>query len=189
MTTPALPTMPAEPRVTWGQTVLTLASTAGLFLVGGTVCAAVWAAVVDPPTYPGTLPMFAGRAVPDAQGMYRTFNVDATFLLVALVGALALGIACGAIFRRYGVLTVLAVLLGSALGYLTMRHFGMGLGPEALVAQARGAGAQTTLLGPLRVQATGVYFAWPIGALVGAMASLWAFAPAAKALPGGRVVR
>ena len=163
--------------MTWAQTLVTLAGTAGLFVVGGVVCAVVWAAVVEPPTYPGSLPMFAGRPVPNGEGLDRTFNIDATFLLTAGAGGLLLGAVAGTVFRNRGVVTVLSVLLGSALAYVVMRHLGLGLGPEALSAQARGAGAHTTLLAPLQVQATGVYFAWPIGALAGAMAALWAFAP------------
>lgn len=177
MTDTATQISSVEPRITWAQVVVTLAGTVGLFLLGGVVCAAVWASVVEPPTYPASLPMFAGRPVPDGQGLDRTFNIDATFLLTAGIGAVVLGSLSAAIFRRYGVLTVLSVLVGSGLAYVTMRHLGMGLGPETLSAQARGAGAHATLLGPLRVQATGVYFAWPVGALAGAMATLWAVAP------------
>lgn len=173
----------AEPRLTWAQAVVTSATTLGLFLAGGVVCAVVWATVVEPPTYPGTLPMFAGRPVPTGEGLHRTFNIDATFLITALCAAVPLGLLCGTIFRRYGVLTVLSVLVGSAVAYLAMRHLGMGLGPEALTAQARGAGAHATLLAPLRVQATGVYFAWPVGALAGVMVALWAFAPERQYAP------
>lgn len=167
----------AEPRVTWAQAVVTFAGTVGLFLLGGAVCAGIWAAVVDPPTYPADLPMFAGRPVPNGEGLDRTFNIDATFLLTAGVGAVVLGLASAAAFRSYGVVTVLAVLVGSGVAYVTMRYLGTGLGPETLAAQARGAGAHATLLAPLQVQATGVYFAWPVGALAGAMAALWALAP------------
>jgi hypothetical protein len=163
--------------VTWAQTVVTVATTVGLFLLGGAVCAVVWAAVVEPPTYPASLPMFAGSPVPDGRGLGRTFNIDATFLLTAGLGAVLLGAVCGVVFRANGLVTVLSVLAGSALAYLVMRYLGTGLGPETLAAQARGAGAHATLLGPLRVQATGVYFAWPVGALAGVMAALWALAP------------
>ncbi len=166
--------------MTWPQGVVTLATTVGLFLVGGAVCAVVWAAVVEPPTYPASLPTLAGEPVPDGRGLRRTFNVDATFLLTAAAGAFLLGLLCATIFRRHGVVTVLSVLAGSGAAYLTMRYLGFGLGPETLAAQAaqaRGAGADATLLAPLRVQATGVYFAWPIGGLAGAMAALWALAP------------
>jgi hypothetical protein len=166
--------------VTWPQGVVTFAATVGLFLLGGAVCAVVWAAVVAPPTYPASLPTLAGEPVPDGRGLRRTFNVDATFLLTAAAGSLVLGLLCATIFRRYGVVTVLSVLAGSGAAYLTMRHLGFGLGPETLAAQAaqaRGAGADARLLAPLEVQATGVYFAWPIGALAGAMAALWALAP------------
>jgi hypothetical protein len=182
-THPPTPQTPAEPPVTWVQGVVTFAVTVALFLVGGAVCAAVWAAVVEPPTYPARLPMFAGSPVPNMEGLDRTFNIDATFLLTAGAGAVVLGLLCGALFRSYGVVTVLAVLVGSGVGYLTMRHLGIGLGPEALAAQARGAGAHATLLAPLQVQATGVYFAWPIGALAGVMAALWALAPAPEPGP------
>ena len=177
---PGPPTLPDEPPVTWPQAVVTFATTVGLFLVGGSVCAVVWAAVVEPPTYPASLPRLAGEPIPDGRGLRRTFNVDATFLLVALAGSFALGLVCAVLFRRHGVVTVLSVLAGSGAAYLTMRHLGFGLGPETLAAQAaqaRGAGADASLLAPLRVQATGVYFAWPIGALAGAMAALWALAP------------
>jgi hypothetical protein len=157
--------------------VVTLAGTLGLFLVGGVVCALVWAAVVEPPTYPADLPMFAGQPVPNGEGLERTFNIEATFLLTAGTGALVLGVLAGVAFRGHGVVTVLSVLAGSVAGYVTMRYLGMGLGPQALAAQAQGAGAHATLLEPLRIQATGVYFAWPIGALAGVMAAMWAFAP------------
>jgi hypothetical protein len=176
VTTPT-PYAPVEPPVTRAEAVVTFAGTIGLFLVGGVVCAAVWAAVAEPPTYPASLPMFAGRPVPNGEGLDRTFNIEATFLLTAGAGGLLLGAAAGALFRGRGVVTVLSVLVGSALAYVTMRHLGLGLGPEALSAQARGAGAHATLLEPLQVQATGVYFAWPIAALAGVMAALWAFAP------------
>jgi UPF0716 family protein affecting phage T7 exclusion len=177
---------PAEPPVTRAQGVVTFAVTLALFLVGGAVCAAVWAAVVEPPTFSPRLPMFAGEPVPNVEGLDRTFNIDATFLLTAGAGAVVLGALCGALFRSYGVVTVLAVLAGSGVGYLTMRHLGIGLGPEALAAQARGAGAHAALLAPLRVQATGVYFAWPIGALAGVMAALWALAPDPQFTQGQR---
>jgi hypothetical protein len=167
-----------EPRVTWAQAVVTVAGTVGMFLVGATVCAVVWAAVVEPPTYPADLPMFAGRPIPTGEGLERTFNIDATYFLTAGAGAVLLGVLSAAVFRRRGVVTVLAVLLGSVLASLTMRHLGFGLGPETLAAQAQGAGAHGILLSPLRVQATGVYFAWPVGALLGAMAALWVLAPA-----------
>jgi hypothetical protein len=184
VSTPApTPHPPAEPPVTWAQGVVTFGVTLALFLVGGAVCAAVWAAVVEPPTYSARLPTFAGQPVPNVEGLERTFNIDATFLLTAGVAAVVLGVLCGALFRSYGVVTVLAVLVGSGVGYLTMRHLGIGLGPEALVAQARGAGAHATLLAPLHVQATGVYFAWPVGALAGVMAALWALAPDPPATP------
>jgi hypothetical protein len=160
--------------VTWQQTVVTVASTVGLFLVGGVIGAIVWAGVAEPPTYPSDLPMFAGRPVPNGEGLDRTFNIEATFFLTAGIGAVVLGMLCAALFRHYGVVTVVAVLLGSGAAYLTMRHLGTGLGPEALTAQARGAGAHATLLEPLRVQASGVYFAWPVGAMLGTMAMLWA---------------
>lgn len=169
--------------MTGPQAVVTFATTVGLFLLGGAVCAVVWAAVVEPPTYPASLPTLAGEPVPDGRGLRRTFNVDATFLLTASAGALVLGLLCATIFRRHGVVTVLSVLAGSGAAYLTMRYLGFGLGPETLAAQAaqaaqaRGAGGDASLLAPLRVQATGVYFAWPIGALAGAMAALWALAP------------
>lgn len=166
--------------------MVTFAGTVGLFLLGATICAVVWAAVVEPPTYPGDLPMFAGRPIPTGEGLDRTFNIDATFFLTAGAGAVLLGALSAALFRAYGVVTVLAVLVGSVLASLTMRHLGIGLGPEALTAQARGAGAHATLLSPLRVQATGVYFAWPIGALAGAMAVLWALAPASPAPATGQ---
>lgn len=161
--------------------VVTFATTVALFLLGGVVCAVIWSSVVEPPTYPAALPMFAGRPVPNGEGLDRTFNIDATFLLTAGAGAVVLGVVSAAVFRAYGVVTVVAVLVGSGVAYVTMRHLGMGLGPETLAAQSRGAGAPATLLEPLRVQATGVYFAWPIGALAGAMATLWALAPAPAA--------
>jgi hypothetical protein len=183
VTAPATQHAPAEPPVTWAQAVVTFAGTVGLFLVGGVVCAAIWAAVVEPPTYPASLPMFAGSPVPNGEGLDRTFNIDATFLLTGGAGAVVLGVLSAALFRANGVVTVLSVLVGSVLAYLTMRHLGIGLGPEALAAQARGAGAHATLVAPLRVQATGVYFAWPIGALAGAMAALWALAPDGGANP------
>jgi hypothetical protein len=169
--------VPDDPPLSWAQVVVTVAATVGLFLVGGVVCAAIWAAVVEPPTYSADLPMFAGNPVPDGEGLDRTFNIEATFLLTAGTASVLLGALAGIAFRGNGVVTVLSVLAGSVAGYVTMRYLGMGLGPEALTAQARGAGAHATLLEPLRIQATGVYFAWPIGALAGVMAALWAFAP------------
>jgi hypothetical protein len=168
---------PADPPLTWAQAVVTVAATLGLFLLGGVVCAVVWAAVVEPPTYSANPPVFAGQPVPNGEGLERTFNIEATFLLTAGTAAVVLGALAGIAFRANGVVTVLAVLAGSVAGYVTMRYLGTGLGPEALAAQARGAGAHATLLEPLRIHATGVYFAWPIGALSGVMAALWAFAP------------
>lgn len=166
-----------ESPVTWAQSVVVLAATVGLFLVGGVVGAVIWASVAEPPTYPVDLPMFAGHPVPDGEGLDRTFNIEATFLLTAGGCSVVLGALSAVLFRAYGVVTVLSVLVGSVAAYVTMRSLGLGLGPEALAAQARGAGANATLLEPLHVQATGVYFAWPIGALAGAMAVLWALAP------------
>lgn len=169
--------VPADPPLRWPQVVVTVAATLGLFVVGGVVCAAVWAAVVEPPTYSAHPPIFAGSPVPNGEGLERTFNIEATFLLTAGAAAVVLGVVAGVLFRGAGVVTVLSVLAGSLAGYVTMRYLGLGLGPEALSAQSQGAGAHATLLQPLRIEATGVYFAWPIGALVGVMAALWAFAP------------
>lgn len=168
---------PDAPRLTPARVIVNVASVVAMFLVGGVVCAVVWASVVEPPTYPASLPSFAGTPLPDREGMARTFNIDATFFLTAGAGGVVLGALSAVVFRAHGVVTVLSVLAGSGVAYLTMRHLGFGLGPETLSAQASGVGADATVLAPLRVQATGVYFAWPIGALGAAMATLWALAP------------
>ncbi|MPZ60672.1 MAG: hypothetical protein GEU93_05125 [Propionibacteriales bacterium] len=166
-----------EPPVTWPQAIVAVLVTAVVFLAGGALSAGIWSWVAESPTYPVNYAVIGDQPYPDVHGMLATFNVDGTFLIVGGVAAVVLGWCCAAMFRGYGVVAVVAVLLGSAVGYLVMRHLGLELGPEPLEAQAAAAEPGDVLHGRLEVQATGVYFGWPAGALAGAMVALTMWAP------------
>lgn len=146
------------------------------FGVTGAVGAWLWAVTTQTPIYV----VQRGGVSVDAVGYAAAFNADAGFLLVAAVLSFAAGAVLAVVFRHGGVVTVLSVFLGSLLGLWGMHALGTALGPAPVVEQAADAEPGDSLSAPLEVQASGVFFAWPIGALAGAFLVLWLLTPRPK---------
>jgi hypothetical protein len=157
--------------ITWRQAASTLTSTLFVFVLAGAVGAWVWAATTSTPAYR----VRSEGVLLEAAGYPAFFDADAGFFVIGLAVAIVTGAALAAVFYRSGIVTVLAVLLGSALACWTMKYLGITLGPDPVADQVATAQAGDLLSSPLGVRASGVLFAWPIGALVGGFAAFLLF--------------
>lgn len=168
-----------EPGIGWKRGLRTLTAACLLFVGVGLLGALIWSRVTNSPGYR----LINGRPALDELALGESFNADGTFLLVAGALGLVAGAVTAALFARHGVVTVLSVVAGAALACLTMNQLGTMWGPAPLAEQAAEAGPGAVLPSPLAVEAAGVFFSWPIGALAGAFVSLLVFAPRPKPLP------
>ncbi|MDP9444803.1 MAG: hypothetical protein M3P83_10860 [Actinomycetota bacterium] len=182
-TSPEAPTSSraGEPAVTWTQVVVTLLTALVVFGLAGVLGAVMWARTTTTPTFV----VRDGGIGLDAVGFTAAFNAEAGFLLIASALATVVGVVVATLFRRHGVVTVLAVVVGSGWGCWGMYAVGTALGPAPVAEQAATAAPGARLAGPLEVAASGVFFSWPIGALTGALVVLWLAAPSPKPRRGG----
>lgn len=159
-TASSVPTKPVTrpPRRSVAAVIVVLA-------VIGVLGGLAWVGLTDPATYQVT----ANGAYLDEQGLGEVFNADGWFLVIGLVlGSVAGGLMTYAL-RRHGWLVVLAVLAGSCLASGLCYLVGHALGPGELGPRLRAAAPGDRVPVPLTIQAKGVYFGWPIGAMLGAL--------------------
>jgi hypothetical protein len=140
---------------------------AGAGVLGGLL----WDWVTEPATYL----VGSGGAYLDEHGLGQVFSADGWFLVVGLaLGALAGGALTFA-FRRDGWTIVVAVLVGAGVASAACYLVGHALGPGDLEPRLAAAGAGEQVPVPLTVRASGVYFGWPIGAMLGALVAALAW--------------
>ena len=141
----------------------------GWFVVAGVVAGLVWWRLVDLPqaTREG------GSVVVEADQLGRQVNIDGWFLVIALVVGLLSGLLLLFWRERDPLVMVVLVTLGAGLAGIIASRLGRWLGPgsaeDALRHAADGAHASM----PLQIHASGVYWAWPAAAALGALVYLW----------------
>jgi hypothetical protein len=142
----------------------------------GVVAGIVWERVWTPPTeiVQGHKPYYQ-----DYSSLRRVFSGTGLYVLVGAAASAVLALVVGLLSRRRELLTLLAVVLGSAIAALLMWKVGVRLGPDDPAAAAAKAADNTPLQGNLVVSGRSPYLIWP-------MTSLFVLALVFFAWPGAR---
>lgn len=108
----------------------------------------------------------------DATSFQRAFGVVGTYVVVCAVVGLVLGVLTAVLCRRSELVTLAAVLVGSALAAFLCYRVGLALGPPDPAVAARTADDGAVLVGDLSIDRRSPFVAMPLVALV-ALASTW----------------
>ena len=156
-------------RDRWSPVAADAAVVLGWFVVVGVIGALVWWQVTPLAEFTRT----ADNAQMGEDQLGRQVASDGWFFVIALVGGVLSGVALVLLRRRDPVATVVLVTLGGLLAAWLMRELGLWLGPAdpQSVLPDVAVGHKVPL--QLETSTTGVFLAWPIGALLGAVAVLW----------------
>jgi len=153
----AQPTPPLTVDRVWQSVVVV-----GVFAVVGVLAGAVWEWLWTPAL---------GVAVqhtwqPTLDSARAEFSSTAWYVVVASVAGLVTGAVVGLACRRWEVLTLAAVLVGSVLAAWVMLEVGHALGPGDPQAAAATAADGTRIPTDLEVRGTSPYLALPASALL-----------------------
>jgi hypothetical protein len=143
------------------------------FAVLGVVGALVWNAVVSPPTFVRT----TNGGEMDQVQLSRIVTIDGWFFTVGAVAGLVAGIVLMLLRPRRPILLVVLLTLGGALASWLMVHVGLAVGPPDPGPALAHAAVGTRAPVQLRPHASGVEFAWPGAALLGALLVLLLVSP------------
>ncbi|MQW76449.1 hypothetical protein GHK92_11230 [Nocardioides sp. dk4132] len=139
-----------------------------VFLLGtGVVAGWVWEAVWEAPV--GGVQDGRWFPIPTETGLRAQFSGTAIYVLVALAAGLIAGTVIALLTRGGELLTLAAVVVGSAIGGVAMARVGAALGPEDPAALAARAEDGARLVGNLEVTGLSPYGALPFGALLALM--------------------
>lgn len=120
-----------------------------------------------------------GRWFPlDERALAMQTGGTSTYVAIAAVGGLVLGVLAGLVAARAELLVLGAVVLGSAVAAYLMWQVGTLLGPPDPVGAARGAVDGTRLPGELTVEGSTPFLSLPVAALTG-LAAVFLSAPGA----------
>lgn len=153
-----------------GSALADVAAVLGTFLLAGVACAVAWWLLTDLPEF--TKVGGGGGSMGELQ-LAERFNADGWFAVLGAVG----GFVCGAGLTwwrsRDPLLTVLLVLVGSAIAAWTTANLGGLFGPGDPDVALDAAAPGQTVPAELTVSATAAYLVWPIAALLGTLMVLW----------------
>jgi hypothetical protein len=158
-----------------------LAIVLAVFAALGALGAVLWNQLVDLPHYTRTAD---GGALDQVQ-LAGIVGIDGWFAVIALVLGVAAGVALLLLRPGEPVEMVILVALGGAFAAWLMLEVGVHLGPGDPGAALRTAAPGSQVPVQLKPQATGVEFAWPIGAVLGALLVLLLHTPPRADEPGG----
>jgi adenine/guanine phosphoribosyltransferase-like PRPP-binding protein len=139
--------------------------------VVGAAGGVAWAGLTEPAAYQVT----RDGAYLDEHSLGQVFNTDGWFLVIEVALGCVAGGAMTYAWRRHGWVVVLAVLAGSCLAGAVAYLLGHALGPGDLDPRLAAATPGEQVPVPLTVKADGVYFAWPVGAMLGAVLAVVAW--------------
>lgn len=160
-----------EPRA-WLQPIAVQAvAVLLLFAAVGAAAGWLWFRVWTPPT--GIV--FEQQWYTDEAGLRATFSGTALYVVIAAAAGLVLGALCGLLLDRSELVTLAAVVAGSALAGYVMMLVGVQLSPPDPDVLARTAADDTRLAGELSLGGWSPYLAFPFGALVGLAVSFVGF--------------
>jgi len=153
-----------------GQLGLVLAA----FALAGAVAGFVWERVWTPAT--GVVLDHEWR--PDgALALQQQFSGTGWYVVVGTAAGLLLGLVATLLVDRVPLLTLVAVLAGSALAAWLMLRVGVALGPEDPRDLAASASDGTRLPARLEVSGWSPFIAFPVGALIGLVIILIGLGP------------
>ncbi|QZY27944.1 hypothetical protein [Nocardioides coralli] len=144
-----------------------------LFAVGGALCGVLWEWWWTAPS--GSVA--DGTWFPDLEGVRGVFSGTALYVVVGAVGGLVLGAACGWLFDRVELVTLVAVAVGATLAGWLMLWVGTALAPPDPQLAAASAPDGTRLPGTLAVSGDSPFAAFPLGATAGLAAVFIGLAP------------
>jgi hypothetical protein len=139
------------------------------FVVAAVIAAVLWWQLTPLAEYTRT----ATNAEMGEDQLGKQVNADGWYFVIAAAGGLVSGVALLLLRRRDPVAMVALVALGSLLAAWLMLRLGVWLGPAAPkdVLPHVPVGHKVPL--QLRTSASGVHYAWPVAALIGAAVVLW----------------
>jgi hypothetical protein len=134
-----------------------------IFAAVGAACGWLWESRWTAPT--GVV--YHGKWYPDGAGTDRMFDGTGSFVVIAALAGLLLGLACAWLFTASELVTVVAALAGGALATWLMHAVGVHLAPADPAARAKDAADFTKLGGTLQTYGDSYRVAFPGGALLG----------------------
>jgi ribose/xylose/arabinose/galactoside ABC-type transport system permease subunit len=134
-----------------------------VLVVAGLLAAVVWFQLWSPAT--GTVR--DGRWFTDEDGLRGAFSGTGLFVLVAALTGFLVGAMTAFLFDRAELLTLVATLVGAALGGWLMLRLGLSWSPADPVELARTAADGTKLDSELTVDLPYAWLTLPCGALIG----------------------
>lgn len=146
-----------------------VAAVVAWFVVAAVIGAVVWWQVTPLAEYTRT----ATSGQLDEEQLGRQVSADGWFFVIGTLGGLVSGVALLALRRRDPVATVVLVTLGGLLASWLMLRLGLWLGPASPKDVLPHVAVGHKVPMQLKTNATGVDLAWPLGALLGAVAMLW----------------
>lgn len=139
------------------------------FLLGAVAVGALWPQLVDPVVVEVT----EAGVVTGEVALGDRFDTVGWYVLLAVATGILLGAVLVARRRAQEVVTVVAVLVGACVAAWLSARVGTWLGPEDARQALRGAEVGTTAEEPIVLPTDAAYLAWPIAAMMGAVAVLW----------------
>jgi hypothetical protein len=136
----------------------------GIFAAVGAVCGWLWESRWTAPT--GVV--YQGKWYPDGAGTDRMFDGTGSYVVIAALAGLLLGLVCAWLFTAAELVTVVAVLAGGALATWVMHAVGVHLAPADPAVRAKDAADFTKLGGTLQTYGDSYRVAFPGAALLGA---------------------
>ena len=133
------------------------------FAAAGALAGLVWQWVWTPPTGVAV----GGEFLLDQGGVREAFTGTAWYAVIAIATGLLLGVGLALALERWEVVTLVLVLVGSALAAFLMHAVGTALGPPDPAPVAATADDMTPIPDELRVSGLSPFLALPGGALVG----------------------
>ena len=134
-----------------------------LLVLAGALAGVVWVWLWTPPT--GVV--VDHRWVQDESGLRGDFSATGSYVAVAAVTGLLVAVLIGVLFDRAEIVTLLAVLVGSALAGWVMYHVGLALSPADPRSLADSVKDGTRLPGRPVVSGISPFQAFPGGAMLG----------------------
>jgi hypothetical protein len=146
-----------------GSWVIQLVAVVVAYALVGLVAGFVWEAVWTPPTQ-----QVQNHAVfyTDYQALRRVFTGTGLYALVAAAASAVTALVVCVLSRRREMLTLLAMLVGSALAAWVMWKTGVSRGPVDPTSLAAHAANGTKVSGPLQVSGHSPYLVWPMASLL-----------------------
>jgi hypothetical protein len=146
-----------------GSWAIQLAVVVVAYAVVGLVAGFVWEGVWTPPTQ-----QVQNHAVfyTDYESLRRVFTGTGLYTLVGAVASAVTALVVSVLSRRRELLTLLAVLIGSAIAAGVMWKTGVSRGPVDPTHLAAHAADGTKVSGPLQVSGHSPYLVWPMASLL-----------------------